>query len=78
MAGQRCSAPKSSAVKGYARTAPRKKHKPASWWECYHGSMSCGVHHGSQSASDRHCRRLDKAERRKGRRAGWHPRHRTR
>lgn len=64
------------AVRDYWRTGPRKKPKaPATYWTCRHGSSShtCGVKHANQRVSLAHSRRLNAAERRKGRRASWEP-----
>lgn len=61
-------------VRDYWRTVPRRKRKaPATYWTCHHGHRTCGVHHGSQAAALRHSRKLNTAERRQGRRAGWEP-----
>lgn len=71
----KCSPPKSQSVRGYTRSGRRKKARgPASYWECYWRGSGCGTHHGSYTAALKHSSRLDRAERKQGRRADWTPR----
>lgn len=61
-------------VADYWRTAPRRKPKaPEVYWTCERNGRTCGVRHRTESHALRHSIRLDKAERRAGRRAGWEP-----
>lgn len=73
-----CTPPKGISVSSYLRSKPRKSRKGArtkpgeTYWTCETPSgHTCGTHHRTITAADRHARSLNKQDRRQGRKAKW-------
>jgi hypothetical protein len=68
MAGKTCGPPKTQAVKGYTRGAPKRKRKQPTptgpYWTCVNRTgRTCGVHHRKFTGALSHRKKLDKAAR---------------